>query len=664
MKATMTEIQDAINEFNDDDKHPGNKLNGNNNNNKNLLAPAVEHVPSKASSQITFSTDESTDGEENEVNARARQLLAQKSKASNLNNEEINPPTSLEFGDDSEDDSNNMHDSPSNELLAPPKKNFDAIPESPIDAMIPNKTQSKEVISTNFNKSNQTQSKHAPQSPVTDNDTTPVPPSQPLNANVPTQETVKVDHISSGPKRSSEHQRTSLPPVNTAIANSQAGIRSSEPKSSSSRHSLGEVDKWSVEKVIEWAASKGFDESIKSKLREHEISGDVLIEMDANSLKEIDIIAFGKRVKIANAIKELRRSVGLEVSRDQTPVSASTRPTSETSSFQQINSGQFSGYPIDLNDEPSSRPPSFPQRTGSGLLSHKASGTLEQTPEEPENEQAHNVIAGEKNEKHEKNSNTANESPRASAATSLKRALSGSTSHSPVLQSPRSSTGKKRTSESSNFFGVGKNNNRKPAPRYSGTSAGDESTTNSPEEKTRKPFSASRLLGPKRSIRNLNNALSNGNSNRSSTSPITAAANSQFVDTVSISSDKRQSIVDITNFQEREGTALQKIGKCDCKGWIKKRGERYGWKMRYFVLKGSQLFYLKNENDSQLKGFIQLNGFRVFNDESNTNRNQYAFKIVHESEKDAHYFASEERSVVRDWMNALTKATIVRDING
>lgn len=40
---------------------------------------------------------------------------------------------------------------------------------------------------------------------------------------------------------------------------------------------------------------------------EHDITGDVLLELDMNNLKEVDIIAFGKRMKISNAIAELRR---------------------------------------------------------------------------------------------------------------------------------------------------------------------------------------------------------------------------------------------------------------------------------------------------------------------------------------------------------------------
>ena len=47
---------------------------------------------------------------------------------------------------------------------------------------------------------------------------------------------------------------------------------------------------------------------------EHEISGDVLLDMDINSLKEIDIIAFGPRARIAKAIKDLRAQFDMSTS--------------------------------------------------------------------------------------------------------------------------------------------------------------------------------------------------------------------------------------------------------------------------------------------------------------------------------------------------------------
>ncbi|OSX59554.1 hypothetical protein POSPLADRAFT_1089639, partial [Postia placenta MAD-698-R-SB12] len=65
---------------------------------------------------------------------------------------------------------------------------------------------------------------------------------------------------------------------------------------------------WTVDQVVEWLRWKGFDEGVCEKFTEQEITGDVLLELDANVLKtEIGIVAFGKRARIVNAIAELRR---------------------------------------------------------------------------------------------------------------------------------------------------------------------------------------------------------------------------------------------------------------------------------------------------------------------------------------------------------------------
>lgn len=93
----------------------------------------------------------------------------------------------------------------------------------------------------------------------------------------------------------------------------------------------GEPIEWGVDEVVEWAKRRGFDQAVWGKfegtssslssdvgpwyrtltlcvpfLAEHEITGDVLLEMDINLLKEIEITAFGKRMKLAAAISELR----------------------------------------------------------------------------------------------------------------------------------------------------------------------------------------------------------------------------------------------------------------------------------------------------------------------------------------------------------------------
>jgi hypothetical protein len=65
---------------------------------------------------------------------------------------------------------------------------------------------------------------------------------------------------------------------------------------------------WTVEEVVDWLRSKGFDDSVCDQFIEQEITGDVLLELDVSVLKsEIGIVAYGKRLRIANAITELRR---------------------------------------------------------------------------------------------------------------------------------------------------------------------------------------------------------------------------------------------------------------------------------------------------------------------------------------------------------------------
>ena len=46
--------------------------------------------------------------------------------------------------------------------------------------------------------------------------------------------------------------------------------------------------------------------------------------------------------------------------------------------------------------------------------------------------------------------------------------------------------------------------------------------------------------------------------------------------------------------------------------------------------------------------------------DENVNPGRYGFRIEHEEEK-THYFSSDEKVIVRDWMKAIMKATIERD---
>lgn len=113
---------------------------------------------------------------------------------------------------------------------------------------------------------------------------------------------------------------------------------------------------WTVEEVVEWAKSKNFDKGVYDKfigecfvhvcrtyclsslftIKEHEITGDVLLDLDVNLLKtELEIVAFGKRMRIANAIAELRRppSVISERTHSQSASRSLSHQHSQSQSF-------------------------------------------------------------------------------------------------------------------------------------------------------------------------------------------------------------------------------------------------------------------------------------------------------------------------------------------
>ena len=70
----------------------------------------------------------------------------------------------------------------------------------------------------------------------------------------------------------------------------------------------------------------------------HDITGDVLLELDLNMLKELDITAFGQRMRLSVAINELRRppSVGS---------SAASSRCHRQSSFNSRNADGFNSGP-------------------------------------------------------------------------------------------------------------------------------------------------------------------------------------------------------------------------------------------------------------------------------------------------------------------------------
>lgn len=414
---------------------------------------------------------------------------------------------------------------------------------------------------------------------------------------------------------------TSTPQLQPAAQISTPPVATSSPSTGGTPSGAGIPAKppasWTVDDVVQWAQAKGFDESICSKFVEHDISGDVLLELDATLLKELDIPQFGKRVRIASAINELRRPASALSTSSAQP---SPIPEGAAAAHQ---SQQWGGASRSHSVTPSYSAASSPVVDDShGAWAHGRKVSM--TPSTPAIDEAHpmesraaelptklNHIAavngGGNGHAPSLSTSSVPVSPATtSGATVVKRESTGSLTHK-----KKGSLDNK--SDRLSFFG----RNRKPPPQ-----------------------------SPSAAERSASSRIGLGSSAASKpTTTMTAAT-----------PDKRVS----SQPQAAVGSALRTIGTPDRTGYLKKRGERYNtWKTRFFVLKGSHLYYLKSEAEDRVKGHIDLKGHRIIVDE-NTNPGSYGFRLVGPGEK-PHHFSSAEQGQIRDWMKALMKATIARD---
>lgn len=63
---------------------------------------------------------------------------------------------------------------------------------------------------------------------------------------------------------------------------------------------------WSPNQVAEWMTQVGFEQTVVEKFLVHEICGSVLLDMNIDDLKEIDISTLGKQKRIMSSIRRLR----------------------------------------------------------------------------------------------------------------------------------------------------------------------------------------------------------------------------------------------------------------------------------------------------------------------------------------------------------------------
>ncbi|CAO3616286.1 unnamed protein product [Mucor fragilis] len=104
-----------------------------------------------------------------------------------------------------------------------------------------------------------------------------------------------------GPSASSTHSNSGGVALRRSVINALflPSLRSSTPED------------WDIEQVEIWLNAMNFG-SIATHFKLQEITGDVLLELNMNSLKELDIPTFGKRFKLHTAINALREECGYQ----------------------------------------------------------------------------------------------------------------------------------------------------------------------------------------------------------------------------------------------------------------------------------------------------------------------------------------------------------------
>lgn len=72
-----------------------------------------------------------------------------------------------------------------------------------------------------------------------------------------------------------------------------------------------EVRAWTSQEVATWMYQNGFEDDIIDRFEAHDITGAVLLDLQFDDLKELEIQSFGKRHELWNQIDSLRTSEGL-----------------------------------------------------------------------------------------------------------------------------------------------------------------------------------------------------------------------------------------------------------------------------------------------------------------------------------------------------------------
>ncbi|KAE8150773.1 putative SAM and PH domain protein [Aspergillus avenaceus] len=94
--------------------------------------------------------------------------------------------------------------------------------------------------------------------------------------------------------------------------------------------SESEVTTWTPEDVVMYMQKQGFDDSVVEKFFINDISGSILLELQSDDLKELDIQSFGKRHRIMGCIKHLRNGASMSSCDSESSLDPTSREDTAT----------------------------------------------------------------------------------------------------------------------------------------------------------------------------------------------------------------------------------------------------------------------------------------------------------------------------------------------
>ncbi|KAG2204699.1 hypothetical protein INT47_011995, partial [Mucor saturninus] len=382
----------------------------------------------------------------------------------------------------------------------------------------------------------------------------------------------------------------------------------------------------------------GFDKELAENFKDQEISGDILLELTLDSLKELSVTTFGKRFKIHSAINVLRQESKKQQyaeARVQSPIPENPISVIYNSNKQPsyVDDDLVSDYstvirnsklpsqkllarpsiPLDMDLIASSpRLSTLVERQGS------ISNTHTDKPVRPPQQQQH-----QSPQKQQFNLQQFNQQQQQYNQQQQQQQRQQQQQQQQQQQRQKMNPPQRPTSHQ-----------YPPPPTMSTSSEWKRNTMNN--------IKSQEMEEP-----------------RSSTSSRYSFMRSSLLP----NNNKLQSVIPSATMVRRseDVVSLAEVSVSpDMEGWLYKQGDKYKtWNKRWFVLKSNNLFYFKSPKAVRMKGIINLKGYRIEVDES-IHPGKYCFKAHHGKER-TFYFFTEHEKAMKDWLKALMKATIARD---